>query len=627
MRTFPSILAVLATCTALLGCCRPPPCLSGACPQVGFATPDEMFRLVRRELERSEAATPLVGAHILEKLPWLFPDVSNLRDEPRCRLDLVDAASAATFDETPVVFSRWLIGRIRAVGDLQSTRDVMDAKTVYLRRLAELDEARLSAYQFSPGESGPAPPKSYVRYAALSMLVGDGIPLHEAEALFRRLQTSTDDRMAWILHDKVMSYLGTAICRTPWHAIDDQAKGLFRSWLPDMQRRLQGPPDPLSLEIVLQRMLPLGVFSTKLGLTDDARKLLESVIAARGEFSLTRGIPGAARDLAVTAQFALFDLETPHASTSVRTRLPSPARKVFRPDEEWLRDPAPARPAAEAVAARMRDLDGELLELKFAYGRCHVLWEQARWVLPGDADRLFDRMVAPLSQGRKVAFSSEAFCRLRAATGLRAAPESKRVGLVLRWLRAGPADIAEWDPTGDNTHSMIGPDTDKRQVQTRAASVLSENIEWVEHHAELRAWLSEQAQRRNPSTGHAEHGYVWEELQPAYERLLAFHASGHPEASVELGRAILRTWIECARATLGAESDVASYDSALAQRLFALGDFAVRFGLRDEAQALFDDMAKRVVPRPAEDSPGLHLSLAHDATVASLLMSFTLPQK
>ncbi|WP_282422266.1 hypothetical protein [Polyangium sp. 15x6] len=621
VRIVSSLLAVLATCTALLGCCRPPPCLSGACPQVGLETPDEMFRLVRRELERSEEATPLVGGHILEQLPRLFPDVSQLPDPPRCRLDLVDAASAATFDEKPITFSRMLMARIRAVGNMQSTRDVSDAKAVYLRRLVELDESRLTDYQFSPGEAGPAPPKSLVRYAALSALERYNMPLHETEGLFRRLQASPDDRAAWILHDTVLSHLELAIHRTPKHSIDDLAKSLFFSWLPDMQRRLNGPSDPLSLEIVLQRMLPLGVFSAKVGVTDEARKLLESVIAARGDFPLTRGIPGAARDLTATAWMALFDLDTPRSNTSIRVILPSPARKVFRPDEAWQADPAPARPAAEAVATRMRDLEGELLELKFAYGRCHVLREQAFWVSPGDADRLFDRMVAPLSPGGKVAFSSEAFCRMRAATSLRAAPESKRVSLVLRWLRAEPADIAEWDPTGDSTDAMVGPDTDKKQIKTRATLVLSENPEWVERHAELRTWLAEQAQKRNPTTGRAEHGPMWEELHPACERLLAFHASGHPEASVEVGRAILRAWIESARATL--ESEVGSYDSALALKLFALGDFAVRFGLRDEAQAIFDEMAKRVVPPPGEDSLGLHLSLAHDATVASLLMSFT----
>ncbi|MDI1442700.1 hypothetical protein [Polyangium sp. 6x1] len=544
MRTIPSILAVLATCTALLGCCRPPPCLSGACPEVGNPTPDEMFRLVRRELERSESATPLVGAHILEQLPWLFPDVSNLPDAPRCRTDLVDAASAATFDETPITFSRLLLGRIRAVGNVQSSTDVMYAKADYLRRLAEIDDASLSDYQFSPGETGPAPPKWIVRYAALAMLLRFGALMRDEEPLFRRLQTSTDDRAAWLAHDSVMSDLGMSISRTPWHRIDDVVKALFFSWLPDMKRRLKGPPDPLSLEIVLQRMLPLGVFSTKLGVTDEARKILESVIAARGEFPLTRGIPGAARDLTVIARFALFDLENPRDSNSVRTLLPSPARKVFRLDEAWLGDPAPARPPTDAVAARMRDLEGELRELKFSHGRCHVLREQAIWVLPGDADRLFDRMVAPLSPGGKVAFSDEAFCRMRAAIGIRGASESKRVGLVLRWLRAEPTDIAEWDPTGDDTSARMGPDTNKKRVKRLAALVLSENLEWIERHAELRAWLAEQAQRRNPSTGRAEHGPVGEELHIAYERLLAFHASGHPEASIEVGRAILRAWIE-----------------------------------------------------------------------------------
>ncbi|MDI1479393.1 hypothetical protein [Polyangium sp. y55x31] len=357
-------------------------------------------------------------------------------------------------------------------------------------------------------------------------------------------------------------------------------------------------------------------------MTDEARKVLESVIAARGEFPLTRSIPGAARDLAVTAHIALFDLDTPHDSNSIRTRLPSPARKVFRPGEVWQADPAPARPDAKAVEARMRDLEGELRELKFAHGRCHVLREQAVWAPAGDADRLFDSMVAPLSPGGKVAFSEEAFCRMRAAAGLRAAPVSKRVGLVLRWLRADPADIAEWDPTGDNSNGMVGPDTDKQRINVVAALVLSENLEWIERHAELRAWLSEQAQKRD-GTGRAAYIPAWEELHLAYERLLAFHASGHPEANVEVGRAILRAWIESARATLAVERDPASYDSVLTVRLFILGDFAVRFGMRDEAQALFDDVAKRVVPPPAKDSLTLHLSHALDATVASLMMSFT----
>ena len=227
-----------------------------------------------------------------------------------------------------------------------------------------------------------------------------------------------------------------------------------------------------------------------------------------------------------------------------------------------------------------------------------------------------------------MAFGAEPFCRMYAAAGLRAAPASKRAGLVLRWLRAEPADIADYDPSGDDTNTVLGPDTDKRQLQRLAAVVLSENLEWIERHAEVRAWLSEHAQGWDPVTRRAVWSPVWEEFYPAHERLLSFHASRHPEASLEAGRAILRAWLEVTRATLVKDDiDVASYHPPLCLKLFALADFAGRFGLREEAQTLFDDIARRVAPPPSpEDSLARltrHLSHANDAKVASLLLAFT----
>jgi hypothetical protein len=48
--------------------------------------------------------------------------------------------------------------------------------------------------------------------------------------------------------------------------------------------------------------------------------------------------------------------------------------------------------------------------------------------------------------------------------------------------------------------------------------------------------------------------------------------------------------------------------------------------LREEAKTLFEEMARRVVPPPSEDSPMLHSSHANDATVALILLSFGAPQ-
>jgi len=620
LRSFPSLLAVIAACTALLGgCCGPPPCLTGSCPQVGHPVPDELYPLLRRELERSKAATPLVGARILEKIPSLFPTIGR-NDEPSCDVDFVDMASEATFDGATVTFSRMLVARIRAVASVRSHVDVFDAKCRYLKRLAELGEAHLSDYQFSPGETGPAPPKSFVRYAALSALGRSQIPMREANELLGWLYASANDRGQWLLHNHALDSIDP-FPQPSNPPADDPAPSLFRSWVPDMRRRLHGRADPLSLEIVLQRILPLGVFGAWYGTADEARKVMESVIAARGDLPITRGIPGAARDLAVAARTALFYLENPCPYPSLpENELPPPARKVYRPDEVWLADPAPARVAGEAVAARMRDLDRDLAELKFAEPRCHVLREQASWVPRGDADRLFDALVAPLSRGGKVALSSETLCRMRVATGLRAASESKRVGLVLQWLRAEPADIADYDSSRDDIQSGVAYDESKGHVPVLAAWLLFENLEWIERHADLRAWLLKHAQTPDPYARQPILPTTWEAVQPAYERLLSFHASGHPEANREDGRAILLSWIDAARDIMARG---ASFHPWLRRKLYALADFAGRYGLREQAQALFDDIARSPVPpRPAYDH-SYRLSDADNATVASLLLTFS----
>ncbi|MGK3987830.1 hypothetical protein WME99_32615 [Sorangium sp. So ce136] len=557
-----------------------PRCLTGATPRVGRPAADEMLALMRRERERAaRAPSPLVRARILESLPGLFPDASDIVAEPRCREELA-AENAAALRADPLVFSRLLVARLRTVHDPR-----------VLLPLAAGGEERATAYQLGPDEPGPAPSRSLVRHLALaslpaSWLVNDQ-PAGRRLAL-DRLREGADARELLLLHGAADALLREAPSGDPARAQGDAGPSLLRAWLPDLARRLDGPADRVALELVLRRLADVGTHAARLGVGPEARALVERVLAARGELPLTQGLAGAARDLAEVARGALHDLDAPQRSPA-SADLPPPRRERFRVWADWL-DAEPAGgevPAADALA-RVRDLDGELAALRFSAPRCRVIEELGQWLPPDEASRRFDALVAPVLDGDRVRLSTEALCRMRVALRLDGVDEARRVRLLLRLLSATPAQIGPRDTSGDEPRPALGAPLDEEPVGEVAARALARNLGWIDRHADLRAWLEAQALAPVPPGARA--AERWSILQPAFERLLALHASGGPGARPEAARAIVRAWMASIRAAEAQQGAAHTLAGEIASaRLRALGEHGGRAGLADEVGAFLGE--------------------------------------
>ncbi|WP_437963731.1 hypothetical protein WMF04_28875 [Sorangium sp. So ce260] len=579
------LAALAALAVSLCACANSttasaPRCLAGATPRVGRPAPDEMFALMRRERERADrASSPLVRARILEALPGLFPDVSDLVDEPRCREELADESAAALRGD-PLVFSRLLVARLRTVRD-----------PGVLMPLVTRSEQSITAYQLAPGEPGPAPPRSLVRHLALASVPAPWIMNNHPEGrrlVLDRLRESDDAREQLLLHGAAAALFEEALRDDPARARGDAGPSLLRAWLPDLARRLEGPPDRVSLELAIRRLADVGTYGARFGVAPEARALVDRVLAARGELPLTRGIAGAARDLAEVARGALHDLEVPPRSAAAAD-LPPPRRDRFRVWGDWLdAEPAGGKvPAADALA-RVRDLDGELATLRFHAPRCRVLEELGLWLPPDEASRRFDALVAPVFDGERVRLSTETLCRMRVALRRGGVDEARRVRLLLRLLSATPAQIDAFDRRGDAQHPALTPLIDGASVGAVAARALERNLGWIDRHADLRAWLEAQALAPVPPGRPA--AARWSLLQPAFERAVALHASGGPAARPETARAILRAWMESIRAAEAQRGVTHAFAGEVVKaRLRALGEHGQRAGLAEEIGAFLDE--------------------------------------
>ncbi|WP_434041032.1 MULTISPECIES: hypothetical protein [Sorangium] len=558
-----------------------PRCLTGATPRVGRPAPDEMFALMRRERERADrASSPLVRARILEALPGLFPDVSDLAREPRCGDELA-AENAAALRADPLVFSRLLVARLRTVHDPRA-----------LLPLVTRGEARITAYQLGPDEPGPPPPRSLVRHLALASIPPSWI-VNDPEGrrlVLDRLRASDDARELLLLHGAATALFQEALRGNPERAQGDAGPSLLRAWLPDLARRLGGPADSVALELAIRRLADVGTYAARFGVGPEARALVERVLAARGELPLTQGIAGGARDLAEVARGALHDLEVPHPSAA-GADLPLPRRDRFRVWRDWL-DAEPAEgkvPAADALA-RVRDLDAELAALRFDAPRCRAIEELGQWLPPDEASRRFDALVAPAFDGERFRLGTEALCRMRVALRLDGVDEARRVKLLVRLLSATPAPIGAPDPRGRRGQQdpALATPLDAASVGAVAARALAEHLGWIDRHADLRAWLEAQALAPIPLGQEA--ARRWSLLQPAFERALALHASGGPSARPETAAAIVRAWMESIRA---AEAQQGATHLVVGEvvraRLRALGDHGRGAGLAEEVGAFLGE--------------------------------------
>ncbi|WP_437730038.1 hypothetical protein [Sorangium sp. So ce1335] len=617
MRRFAALAALSFSLCACAGSTTAgaPRCLTGPAPRVGLPASDEMLALMRRERERADrASSPLVRARILEALPGLFPDVSDLANAPRCGEELADE-NAAALRADPLVFSRLLVARLRTVHDPR----------ILVPLVARGDE-RVTAYQLGPDEPGPPPPPSLVRHLALASLPPSYLvngPPEGRRLVLDRLRSSGDARELLLLHGAATALFQEALRGHPGRAQGDAGPSLLRAWVPDLARRLDGPADRIGLELAIRRLADLGTYAVRFGAGHEARALVERVLAARGEVPLAQGIAGGARDLAEVARGALHDLDVPQRSVAGEG-LPPPRRDRFRVWRDWLdAEPAGGRVSAADVLARVRDLDAELAALRFDAPRCRVLEELGQWLPPDEASRRFDALVAPAFDGDRVRLSAEALCRMRVALRLDGVDEARRVKLLLRLLSATPAQLSAPDRRGGEQHAALATPLDAElatpldaeSVGAVAARALAEHLGWIDRHADLRAWIEAQALAPIPlGEGAARR---WSLLQPAFERVLELHASGGPAARPETAAAIVRAWMEAIRAAEAQQGATRAFVGEVVRaRLRALGEHGQRAGLAGEVGAFLGERKDRraaviasyllTLQRPApEAAPGL----------------------
>ena len=545
-----------------------------------------MFALMRRERARAAQASPLVRARILEAIPGLFPDVSDLWPEPPCH-DELEREGIDVLEAKPLVFDREIVARVRAVHDAPS-----------LMGLALRDEATISEYRLGADEPGPAPARSFLRYRALANIPSFWIADNRADGrklLLDRLRAGTDAGEMLLIHGAAEAIFGQMLWGHPEKAVGADGPSLLGGFIADIAKRLQGPPDRAALELVLLRLADAGHFAVRFGHESAARGVVRTVLDAKGELPLTRGVPGAARDLVEVARGALFDLDTVQKTLGYEG-LPPPRRARFDPRADWLdREPAGGSPSDAERAARVKDLDLELEGLKHNAPRCYVLRELGEWLSSGEMAARFEGFVAPAFQGDRVVLNSESVCRLRVALGMAGVGEEKRAALAARMLKTPLPKRGERDLSLDEHGPAIAYPADEDPVRQTAAAAIRQNPGWVAASGEIRAWLEEKA--KEPVPEEAAPAQTWSVLGPAFERTVEFHLSGAAGAKPEVARAIVAAWMGSVRVTLAAQAaKPASHiyvGEVVRRRIRALGELGRPAGMAAEVGALLEELKGR----------------------------------
>jgi hypothetical protein len=564
-------------------------CLTGPPPRVGRPVPDEMFALMRREIDRAEdlRRSPLVRAEILETIPSLFPDVSDLVVAPDCAPELRTRLHAE-LARRPLPFSRLALAQLRTLWSLGDTTDVMDRKGLSLMTLAQVSDAEIDRYRMTSGESGNAPRPALVRFWALAGLIGSNLFANVAEVrafLVDRLQHATDDREQLLL-----SWLATQMFDNVRRShrtgpVDGEAPRLLRAWIDDTARRLARPGDRVAFEIVHTRLSLIGGYGVVFGLTAPARAVVQRVLDARGQLPVAAAADHGALDLAMAARAALYELDVPH-NFLYSLEAPAIESTRFQPWAEWVhRSPTTVRFADADRATRVRELDDELGRLRFASARCHVLRQLVAWAPPGDAERRYAGLLAPVLIGARFALSSEVLCRLQLALSYAAIDDARRAALALRVLRTPLSDIGDYDDRGDEHHPALVITTEKEQLWGTALAAVAAHPAWLAANAELRDWLVERAVANPPAGASMFELDLGGALPLLHVALLTWDA----EHDREQGRRLLRAWLDAVRtAPAGRTTDAL---------ITLIGRFAGRFDLDAEARAVFDAiLAARELP-------------------------------
>lgn len=235
-----------------------------------------MFALLRRERDRAAIASPLVRARILESILGKFPDVSDGFPAPPCDKEMeqegIDAIESAEVTDgagrAQIRFDRELVAKVRAVHRQRP-----------LLGLALRGEETISEYNKTSGETGPAPPRSFLQRLALSQVryFNDDERGEMRRLLLPRLRAGSDATELLLLHDAAELILDASIYRRRKGAELADGPALLGAWISDLGRRLQGPPDRAALELVIVRLGDVGHYGVRLGQESAARGLGEEL--------------------------------------------------------------------------------------------------------------------------------------------------------------------------------------------------------------------------------------------------------------------------------------------------------------------------------------------------------------
>lgn len=539
----------------------------------------EAYALAEREYGRAaSAASPVVAAHVFEAIPHLFIDVSDT-NLPTFTPEFVRLISSWPTSNGRFVFSRELLGRVRALSRVVDTTDVMRAKAAALLELAVVDDRRLTDYAASPDEPPPAPPKSAVRRTALAALARSNLFSNDDAArafLVQRLAAPRDDVDALLVAPAAHAYLSPIRAA----AVQSEAAArtrLLRAWIDDVRRRVGAPGDAISAELAIGRTFLIGAHAPDHGLGSDASRLVDDVLKKKGAVPLAAGDAERQRALYAVAAAARFDLDHPKRGIHRTPRLYEGAtqRAAEGTSEMLVRGELRSSLRDATAAARTKDLEAERDRIRYEHARCYVLRELAQAAPPASADARFDEIVAPILAGGRVTltFANDGVCRLDAALAMEGVAEKRRIELLSRVLRAKDATIAPHACAGNAPSPMFGSAEDDR-LELRLGLV-ARHPEWLDTSAELRAWLF-----ANGADGALLERWLYVDAARLYERALGAAAQpGAPDARA--AGELVRAWLAIAPPAPGRKS------FAFERVLVLAGRYAPAFGLRDDARRAF----------------------------------------
>jgi hypothetical protein len=474
--------------------------------------------------------------------------------------------------DRPVAYSRTLIERVRATGELPDVTDVMDRKAHVLAAVVRLRDADLTDYRLATGEQ-TAPPKTFVRQLAVGYLAHSNLWLNSQEArqvLAERLRDSGDEREQLLLAPVVDALLSSATRRAMALPQAPMSTDFVGGWMSWVEAALERAPDPVTHELVLLRVHAIGRFGAQLGL--QARDLFRSIVKRRGVAPLTAGAPGADQDLMRAAIEALYDLDVQARGYHIEP-LPRAGTRL----DLWAtyRDvPLPTHP---------------------------------------DADARFDRLAAPLFT-QPIRYDKDTHRRVEDAFALRGVDPAKRTKLLSRLLALRAGDVSRFDTTGmDHSYPIVIPDG-VPELFTQAARVLAKDPAWIDRDRDVRRTVEALAVRPLDTTGSISNDHSIAILHPVFTRLLRAHV----QADRAAGTTILKTWIQSIREVVARTDSHTYYATEVSSgRMMLVAELAPAFGLASEGRAVLDQVIASPLPSPANRNT--HAILVRSATIARQL--------